>query len=50
MIYNDICQEVKKLNNIEDQMITLSTELLEQPGIERIEKEYNNVLQGKFIC
>ena len=50
VICNDICQEVKKLITIEDQMNTLSSQILEHPGIERIEKEYNNIMQGKFIC
>jgi len=41
---------VKKLITIEDQMNTLSSKILEQPGIGSIEKEYNNIMQGKFIC
>ena len=49
MIY-PICQEVKELNTIVDQKNTLSGKILEFPGIERTEKEYNKVMEGKFIC
>jgi len=40
---------VEELNTILDQKTTLSRKLLELPGIERIEQEYNNVMKGKFI-
>ena len=44
-----MCQEVKRLCTIEDQMNTQSRKILELPGIEKMEKEYSNIMQGKFV-
>jgi len=49
-IYTDVCQEVQDLHTVVDQMNTQSKKILKLPGIKRIEKEYINVLHGKFIA